>query len=375
MAHRWPAVGHAHGACRTQHGGTSTQRAIAMQGKHVIAIVTVLAASPSPAAPEPPPERLHDTGLYAAPGTELLQAGIMAYAPQYPLWSDGATKRRWIALPPGGVIDASQPAAWEFPAGTRLWKEFSVSGRRVETRLLERLDGGDWRFTAYAWNEAGSEATLAPAEGARLTLPDGSDYTIPSLDDCQACHAGAPVPVLGFAALQLSADRDPLAPHAEPRRPGDIDLDGLVARGLLRGLPQSMLDVPPRIQAPTPAGRAALGYLYANCGHCHGDPALSPGAVPVGLNLWIDPADPGAAARAQAELVQGAGRYRGAGEATGRRVVPGRAAAGTLPLRMRSRDPRIQMPPLGTRIPDEQALALIARWVDNDLQYQEEASP
>lgn len=346
-----------------------------MQGKYVIAVLAVLAVGPSRASPESPPERLHDTGLYAVPGTDLLQAGIIAFAPQYPLWSDGAAKRRWIALPPGGVIDASQPAAWEFPVGTRLWKEFSVSGRRVETRLLERLEGGDWRFTAYAWNEAGSEAALVPAAGARQTLPDGSDYTIPSRDDCQACHGGAPVPVLGFTALQLSADRDPLAPHAEPRRPGDIDLDGLVARGLLRGLPRSMLDVPPRIHAPTPAGRAALGYLHANCGHCHGDPTVSAGVVPVGLNLWIDPADPVAAARAEAELVQRVGRYRGAGEHAGRRIVPGNDAAGTLPLRIRSRDPRIQMPPLGTRIPDEQALALIARWVNNDLQYQEETSP
>jgi hypothetical protein len=346
-----------------------------MQGKLVIAVLAVLAAGLSPASPASPAERLHDTGLYAAPGTDLLQPGIMAYSPQYPLWSDGATKRRWIALPPGGVIDASQPAAWEFPAGTRLWKEFAVNGRRVETRLLERLDGGDWRFAAYAWNEAGSEAILVPAEGARLTLPGGGDYTIPSLDDCQACHGGAPVPVLGFTALQLSADRDPLAPHAEPRRPGDVDLDGLAARGLLSGLPQAVLEVPPRIQAPTPAGRAALGYLHANCGHCHGDPAISDGVVPVGLNLWIDPADPEAAARAQAELLEGIGRYRGAGDDAGRRLVPGNATGGTLLLRMRSRDPRIQMPPLGTRIPDEPALALIARWVNNDLQTQEETSP
>jgi mono/diheme cytochrome c family protein len=348
-----------------------------MQGKPVIAVLAVLAvlaAGLPPACPASPPERLHDTGLYAAPGTDLLQAGIMAYAPQYPLWSDGATKRRWIALPPGGVIDGALPPAWEFPAGTRLWKEFSVDGRRVETRLLERLDGGDWRFAAYAWNAAGSEAALAPAEGMRLALPGGGAYTIPSLDDCQACHGGAPVPVLGFTALQLSADRDPLAPHAEPRRPDHVDLDGLVARGLLRGLPQPLLDVPPRIPAPTPAGRAALGYLHANCGHCHGDPAIAPGVVPVGLNLWLDPADPDAAARAQAELVAGVGRYR-RGDDAGRRVVPGNAAAGTLLLRMRSRDPRIQMPPVGTRIPDEQALALIARWIDNDLQYQEETAP
>ena len=47
-------------------------------------------------------------------------------------------KRRWISLPPGSAIDASDPDAWAFPVGTRLWKEFSFGGQRVETRYMER---------------------------------------------------------------------------------------------------------------------------------------------------------------------------------------------------------------------------------------------
>jgi hypothetical protein len=349
-----------------------------MQGKYAIAALAWLAALPlsGPANPAPPAGRLHETGLYAGAGTDELRPGILSFSPQYPLWSDGAAKRRWIALPPGGVIDASRPAAWEFPPGTRLWKEFSVHGRRVETRLLERLVDGEWRFAVYVWDEAGREATLAPAEGVdALPLPGGDRYAIPSVEDCLACHGGAPVPVLGFGALQLSADRDPLAPHAEPRRPEDVELGALAERGLLRGLPQPMLETPPRVQAETPASRAALGYLHANCGHCHGDPELSPGVVPVGLNLWLDPSDPAAGAGMRRELVEFVGRYRPPGQGDGRLLLPGDPAGGTLLLRMRSRDPRIQMPPLGTRTPDEEALALIGRWVENDLRNEEETSP
>ena len=54
------------------------------------------------------PQHLRDTGLYAE--------GVLAFSPQYPLWSDGAVKNRWIYLPPGTSIDATQPDAWEFPA-------------------------------------------------------------------------------------------------------------------------------------------------------------------------------------------------------------------------------------------------------------------
>jgi hypothetical protein len=44
-------------------------------------------------------------------------------------------------------------------------------------------------------------------------------------------------------------------------------------------------------------------------------------------------------------------------------VSPGRAEASVLALRMASRDPRLQMPPLGTVVPDQDALALVERWI------------
>jgi hypothetical protein len=322
------------------------------------------------------PERLSSTGLYRDGSPEVVRAGVQSFTPQYALWSDGAAKRRWISLPEGGVIDATRPAAWEFPNGTRFWKEFSVNGRRVETRMIERLATGEWRFAAYVWNAEQSEATLAPAAGiASLALQDGSRYTIPGEADCRACHDGAAAPVLGFTALQLSPDRDALAPRAEAPRPGDANLATLVATGRIRGLPRRLVEVPPRITAPTPAGRAVLGYLGANCGHCHADPALSAGAVPVELQLAIDATDPAAGERGIRRLVASESRYRPRGAADARHVVPGDPQAGTLLARMRSRDPRIQMPPLGTARPDLEAIALIERWIEHDLNDPRENTP
>lgn len=302
-------------------------------------------------------------------------ADAMTFTPQYPLWSDGATKRRWISLPGGASIDGSHPAAWEFPVGTKLWKEFSVGGRRVETRTIERMADGSWQFRAYVWNDAQDTATLAPAAGTIVTLADGIRYRIPSQDDCRACHEGGAAPVLGFSALQLSPDRDPLAPHAEPLRAGDLDLRTLAASGRLAGFPRELVESPPRIAAPTPAGRAALGYLHANCGHCHADPKLTNGAVPVELQLAIDPTDPRSGERVLHTLLTSESRYRPAGAADARLIVPGNAQAGTLLARMRSRDTRIQMPPLGTAKPDLTAIALIARWIHEDLKTPEETSP
>lgn len=320
-----------------------------------------------------PPQRLQDTGLFAGDSVTEIGAGALAFSPQYVLWSDGAKKRRWIALPPGTFIDAARADAWEFPRGTRLWKEFSV-GRRVETRFIERLQDGSWRYATYIWNEAGTDAVLAPADGVVLTPAGGERrYVIPSGFDCRACHEGGAVPVLGFSALQLSSDRDPLAPHAESI--SNVDLRALVARGWLRNLAPALLDKPPRIAASSPIERAALGYLHGNCGHCHSKPDESGASVPVGIVLAQSVAEPSSAAAVLRSLVS-TSRFRPAGMPKDAQIVaPGASHASVLPLRMRSRDPRVQMPPLGTEIPDSEALALIERWIDRNLQPTKEAKP
>jgi hypothetical protein len=334
---------------------------------------------PSSPAIAPLPPLLSGTGLYRAGSIEALAPGIETFSPQYPLWSDGAGKRRWIALPPGASIDGADPDAWEFPRGTRLWKEFA-HGRRVETRFIERLADGSWRFSTYVWKQDGSDAELAPESGiAALPVADapGGRYAIPSRADCMACHGGANPPVLGFSALQLSPDRDALAPHAEALRPGDLDLPGLVAKAWLVNLPRALLAQPPRIHAATPKARAVLGYLHGNCANCHRPPLAEGGAVPVDLSLLQTVGAPrGNAEAVLKELFAGTPRYRAAGlPAEARLLAPGNATQSVLPLRMRSRNPYVRMPPLGTRAVDTEALALIDDWIDHELVQTKEEEP
>lgn len=310
------------------------------------------------------PMHLSQTRLYVPGSTTEVRADNLPFSPQYPLWSDGATKRRWLHIPPGSFIDASQPDAWEFPRGTRLWKEFS-QGRRIETRLIQRLQDGTWTYATYVWNEEGTDAQLAPAAGARALPVAGAPlgrYVIPSEPDCRACHEGATAPVLGASALQLSSDRDPLAPHAEPRRAGDADLHTLLARGWLRNLPTALHGRPPRIAASSPVARAALGYLHGNCGHCHNDAASSP---PVDLRLsrsaTSDEASDGELMRT---LLGARPRYRVPGlPASAPLIDAGHPETSVLTARMRSRDSRVQMPPIGTELVDNAALALLERWI------------
>jgi hypothetical protein len=291
------------------------------------------------------PARLSDTGLFQAK-TAARGAGISEFSPQYPLWSDGAAKRRWIYLPPGEFVDASNPDAWEFPRGTRLWKEFAHGGA-IETRYIERGDDGVWRFGSYVWNAAGTEAELAPSMGIRElpapSAPSGK-YAIPAENDCRACHEAAPVPVLGFSALQLSAD-----------------LRALAASGRVRNLPQPLLAKPPRIGAADPRERAALGYLHGNCGHCHN--ADGP-LAPLDLNLALRASTGFDAGPVRSSVLQVPSQLRaGHAPAGAPRIAPAQFSSSVVALRMRSRDPRLQMPPLGTSVADAHGLALLADWV------------
>ena len=313
----------------------------------------------------PLPAHLAQTGLYAEGSGTQVDARNLAFSPQYPLWSDGAVKRRWISLPPGTAIDAARPDAWEFPRGTRLWKEFALD-RPVETRFIERLPDGSWRYGTYIWNEEGTDATLAPADGATVR----GDYVVPAEFDCRACHEGAPVPVLGFSALQLSSDRDPLAPHADAR--SEVDLQSLVARGLIKNLPPT--STRPRIEAHSPIERAALGYLHGNCGHCHNS---NGNGVPVALTLAQSSVS-GTAGTEQVlrSMIDAGGRFRphGASEAA-RLVTPGRPETSVLIARVRSRNPQTQMPPIGTRLIDNEALAVLERWISEKSSTPEESKP
>jgi len=323
--------------------------------------LTVLAGPPDPW----PAPSLRDTGLYADWDSKGIGPEKIRFSPQYPLWTDGAIKTRWMELPPGTFIDASDPDAWQFPVGTRFWKEFAF-GRRAETRFIEHTAEG-WKYATYAWSDDESAADLAPERGiARsVVIRDGVRHGIPSRSDCKSCHEGSPARILGFSTLQLSTDRDPNAPHAEALPPDAVTLRTLVDRGLVRGLPAHLAGGSPRIAATAPVARAALGYLHGNCSYCH---TLSGELASLKFSLLYPVAESFEHPPAQETTVGQISKFvPSIWEAPGERVRAGEPDRSVLALRMASRNPVAQMPPLGSRIVDEEGVALIRKWIAEGL--------
>ena len=121
------------------------------------------------------PLTLAGTGLCTNPECTTFSADVFEYEPKFELWADSATKRRWIYLPPGTQIDTSDMDYWKFPVGTKLWKEFSRGGVRVETRYIVKtmpndLEFGAWHYVSYQWNAAQNELVAKILERKELRM-------------------------------------------------------------------------------------------------------------------------------------------------------------------------------------------------------------
>jgi len=288
------------------------------------------------------PGRLSETGLFADTAARALAPEVVPYAPRFALWSDGAEKQRWIALPPGAQIDTANMDEWSFPSGTKLWKQFSVDGVEVETRLLEKRGPADddWIALAYVWQPDGLDAVAAPLGGIDVA---GTDHDVPASGECFACHGGRRSFALGFSAIQLAA----------PARPGEIDLAELVAQGRLTA---------PAATAPVVPGDAtqvaALGYLHANCSHCHNQ------ARPEHRGArCFDPKKRYDFTLAVGSLasVEDTPTYR---TVVGKAIEPGDPDGSEVVSLMGQRGFLDQMPPLATEKVDTTAVALIRAWIE-----------
>jgi hypothetical protein len=301
------------------------------------------------AYPRPTYRSIAETGLYAdLPGKTLAPAPL-AFAPTHVLWSDGAHKRRWLGLPPGTRVDTSDMDHWQFPIGTKLWKEFaSPDGVLLETRLIERYGPGaeDYWMGTFVWTADQSDALFAVDGQSDI---NGTQHDAPAQKLCGACHRGDAGRVLGFSAIQLSRPR---------RDAGDLTLTTLAASELLSAPPAPGVDFPVPGEPDTVA---ALGYLHANCGHCHNLHGTSWPDTQMVLRLRVSERDP-----AQSELVKSVvgGKLQSwrVPEFT-TRVVAGHPELSAILARMSRRGSKDQMPPLATEVVDPVGVDLVTRWV------------
>jgi putative heme-binding domain-containing protein len=297
------------------------------------------------------PRQLGRTGLFAATRGHRLAPGVVEYQIASELWADGATARRFVAIPGRDQVtfDGDGRGAWKLPPGSVLGKTLFLGARPVETQILLH-EPGDVRGYTYRWNDAGSDAELVGAAGATATFevpnanaaggPRGSGaprtWKYASRAECLTCHNQNAGPAIAFHSAQL-----------------DRQLEGLFTMGLFARRPaQARVTLVDPRDAAQPLERRARSYLHANCAHCH---RFGAGGS-TGLDLQID------------------------NPLERTRAVDARPAQGafglTEPAIVRAGDPfrsvllyRVstlgsgRMPRLGSHEVDEQAVALLEEWI------------
>jgi hypothetical protein len=301
-----------------------------------------------------PPDALECTGLYANMQKKVVAHGVRPYAPALSLWADTAEKSRWIMLPPGKVIDASDPNEWKFPVGTKVWKEFRRDGKRMETRLWEKVQSDYWVRATYRWNADDSAATNT--KSVDIPLDDGGTYHIPSGDECDQCHRGRTDKILGFEQ-------------------GLLGLSG--ATGLtLAQLAKEKLISPAPTQTHltigddgTGMGAEALGWLDVNCGvSCHNGNSNST-AYGASQRLRLDPTLLDGRPTDKFETITStvnvmADTPTWAGKT---RIVPGKPDQSLMVLLISNRgtdNPASnQMPPIATLMVDQPDTQMIVDWI------------
>jgi glucose/arabinose dehydrogenase len=187
------------------------------------------------------PATLSKTGAFADASRLMTAPGLVPYTVNVPFWSDGAVKKRWIAVPAGLCIGFAPTGSFTFPAGTVFVKHFDLPvddrnptiAHRLETRLIVRDNKGGVYGASYKWRPDGSDADLM---GQALT-EEISINTAQPLGRFEAGEVGQPTrpssfklidsPKPGFdivtSGLDIGGNSDQFFLASQPRR-GDFDL-------------------------------------------------------------------------------------------------------------------------------------------------------
>lgn len=318
-------------------------------------------------------KKLSDYNFFKHPLKELtpINENVIPYEMNSPLFTDYASKQRFISLPEGASITYTSEGVLDFPKGTVLIKNFYYRDIElqtedqdiiIETRLLiSDKETGVWTALPYVWNEEQTEAYLyILGKDLELSIDiEGNaernlkfTYSVPNSNMCKNCHVkDKGVVPLGPTARQLN--RNNLFNGNEENQLvflKDHDrLIGLAAAMDIPRLPDYSNDVSASLD------KRARAYLDVNCAHCHQEGGS---AKTSGLHLTYQEADmyrlglnkpPVAAGQGSGNLSFG--------------IVAGKPEASILLYRMKHLEPDVVMPEIGKNTLHEEGIKLIEDWI------------
>jgi uncharacterized repeat protein (TIGR03806 family) len=315
---------------------------------------------------EPYPRKLSAWHLFTGAAAELHpNQGVVPYDLNTPLFSDYATKYRFVWMPAGTSAVYNATDAFEFPVGTVFSKTFAYPDsqhggkqRLIETRLLVHGQKG-WTALPYVWNESQTEAELDVAADPTVvhwTHPSGQaytiDYVIPNQNQCKECHEKSKVTIpIGPKARNLNKDFN----YADGRA---NQLEYWTRIGYLKGAPTAA-QAPRAVVWDDPSSGTldarARTYLDVNCAHCH-----NAGGTANTSGLYLNSGQADLMRLGVCKVPVSAGH--GAGDLLFD-IVDGKPEESILIRRMDSDLPKVMMPELGRTVIHREGVELIREWI------------
>ena len=286
------------------------------------------------------PRSISATGLFSDVAAQAPAPGVFPYEIHAPAWMDGAVGRRWLAIPSRERIqlinkNTDWPKESIWPKDSVVAKTLSLEKRKLETQILH-FDGLSWNGYTYVWNEAQTDAALAPAEGTEIDLGGGRKWKVLGRAACLTCHN----PWQGYALTINAAQMEPSALRAF--QGWDI-------------LPAKMAPSRPLVDPVderAPLDDRARSYLATNCGHCHR--FGGGGAAKIILPHETPLAETN---------VDGVRPTLGSFELTDPYIVCGRDPSRSALLFRMAKLGQGRMPHIGSDAVDEAGVRLIRRWI------------
>ncbi len=316
------------------------------------------------------PALLSQTGVFSDTPGMTPSAGLIPYAPNVPLWSDGALKTRYMSVPNnGGAVTPDEQITfaptgyWTFPSGTVFVKTFQLNTdtsntnilRRLETRLLVRDINGAVYGVTYKWRPDNSDADLLSSslyEDITITNATGvstQTWYYPSPSDCLSCHTPVANYVLGLNTRQLNGNQTYTATGVTDNQLRTLnslglfnpafDEAGITNFEALSALGNTNASFQDRVRS----------YLDANCAQCH-----QPGGTGPTFDARYD------TPLTNQNLINGG--LNGSGMAM---IVPHDIWRSEIHQRMDTTNATIRMPPLARQLVDSNAVAVLEDWINS----------
>ena len=226
--------------------------------------------------------KLSDYNIFTGDPVALTPAnGFHLYELATGLFTDYAEKQRLIKVPANQTITAVNDGLPQFPDGTVLVKTFyyfndkrnvSKGKRIIETRILIK-NNGQWMAGTYVWNKEQSDAVLVT--GGSKTAVSWIDekanaqqisYQIPSIKDCGTCHnTNNTITPIGLKVRNLNIE-------VSRNNTSLNQLQYLQDAGIMNVVNPARFSTLPAWQNDTyPVSERVRAYLDVNCAHCHSE--------------------------------------------------------------------------------------------------------